>query len=64
MREFRGGLCPPVLKSPPRRAFPEEVRMQGQRLHRNLDGFEAVVCGIMMVVMAIVLLAVITPMTP
>jgi hypothetical protein len=37
--------------------------MQGQRLHRNLDGFEAVVCGIMMVVMAIVLLAVITPMT-
>ncbi len=38
--------------------------MQGQRIHRSLDGFEAVVCGIMMVVMVIVLLAIVTPMTP
>lgn len=37
--------------------------MQGQRLNHKLDGFEAVVCGIMMVVMAIVLLAIIAPMT-
>ena len=38
--------------------------MQGQRLlHHSVDGFEAIVCGIMMVVMAIVLLAIVVPMT-